>query len=74
MQLATSLNMDVDHRADPIEDPRMAELKKRVAAGYDVDAGLVAQEILRKAHLVKLARQQLASAPGHSQVRPARGQ
>ena len=73
MQLATSLNMDVDHRAKRIEDPRMADIKKRVAEGYQVDAGLVAQEMLRKARLLNLARQQLVNAPGHNHVRPARG-
>lgn len=51
----------------------MAELKKRVAAGYEVDAGLVAQEMLRKARLLRLARQQLVSAPGRNRVHPARG-
>ena len=73
MEVAASLNMDVDHRADRIEDPRMAEIKKRVAEGYEVDAELVAQEMVRKARLLKWARQQLVSAPGRSPVRPARG-
>jgi hypothetical protein len=73
MQLATTPNMDVVHKAERIEDPRMAEIKTRVAEGYEVDAELVAQEMLRKAQLVKLARQLLVSAPGHNHVRPARG-
>jgi hypothetical protein len=72
MRVATSRNMDVDHRTDPIEDSRMAEIKKRVAAGYEVDSDLVAREMLRKARLVRWARQELVSAPGHTPERPAR--
>jgi hypothetical protein len=51
----------------------MAELKKRVAEGYEVDADLVAREMLRKARLVRWARQELVSAPGRIPGRPARG-
>ena len=35
--------MDVDDRIDPIEDPTMADIKSRVAAGYEVDAEQVAR-------------------------------
>jgi hypothetical protein len=72
MQTATSPSMEVDDRTDRIEDPRMAEIKKRVAEGYEVDAELVAREILRKVRLVKWARQELVSAPGRTPARSAR--
>jgi hypothetical protein len=72
MQTATSPSMEVDDRTDGIEDPRMAEIKKRVAEGYEVDAELVAREILRKVRLVKWARQELVSAPGRTPARSAR--
>jgi hypothetical protein len=65
--------MDVHDRTDPIEDPTMADMKSRLAAGYEVDAEQVAREILRKLRLVKLARQELVSAPGRTPERPARG-
>jgi hypothetical protein len=73
MRVATRPKMDVDDLTDPIEDPTMAEMKNRIAAGYDVDAELVAQEILRKLRLVKWARQELVSAPGRTPARSARG-
>ena len=65
--------MDVDDRTDPIEDPTMAEIKSRVAAGYEVDAEQVEREIVRKLRLVKWARQELVSSPGRTPARPARG-
>ena len=73
MELATSADMDVDDRTDAIEDTRMADIKRRIAEGYEVDAEQVAREILRKARLVKWARQELVSAPGRIPARPARG-
>jgi hypothetical protein len=73
MQLATSPNMDVDDRIDPIEDPRMADIKRRIAEGYEVDSEQVAREILRKARMLKWARQELVSSPGRTPARPARG-
>ena len=73
MQLATSPNMDVDDRTDPIEDPRMADIKRRIAEGYEVDSEQVAREILRKARMLKWARQELVSSPGRTPERPARG-
>jgi hypothetical protein len=73
MALVTPGEMDVDDRTDPIEDPTMTEIKSRVAAGYEVDAEQVAREILRKLRLVKWARQELASAPGRTPARSARG-
>jgi hypothetical protein len=65
--------MDVDDRTDRIEDPRMADIKKRVAEGYQVDAEQVAREILRKVRLVKWARQELVSAPGRTPAPSERG-
>ena len=73
MQLATSPNMDVDDRTDPIEDPRMADIKRRIAEGYEVDSEQVAREILRKARMLKWAREELVSSPGRTPARPARG-
>jgi hypothetical protein len=72
MHAATSSETNVDHRTDPIEDP-MADLKRRIATGYEVDSELVAREILRKIRLVKWARQELATASGHTPGRSARG-
>ena len=51
----------------------MADIKSRVAAGYEVDAEQVAREILRKLRLVKWARQELVSSPGRTPARSARG-
>ena len=65
--------MDLDDLTDPIEDATMSEMKNRIAAGYQVDAELVAQEILRKLRLLKWARQELVSAPGRTPARSARG-
>ena len=74
MRVATRPKMDVDDLTDPIEmDPTMSEMKNRIAAGYQVDAELVAQEILRKLRLVKWARHELVSAPGRTPARSARG-
>jgi hypothetical protein len=57
---------------DPKEDLMVAEMKDRIAAGYEVDADLVAREILRKVRLVKWARRELVSAPGRTPMRSAR--
>ena len=73
MRVATRPKMDLDDLTDPIEDPTMSEMKNRIAAGYQVDAELVAQEILRKLRLLKWARQELVSAPGRTPARSARG-
>ena len=73
MRVATRRKMDVDDPTDPIEDPTMSKMKNRIAAGYEVDADLVAREILRKLRLVKWARQELVSAPGRTPARSARG-
>ena len=74
MALAVNIpEMNVDDQTDPIEDPTMAEMKSRVAAGYEVDAEQVAREILRKLRLVKWAQQELSSAPGRTPARSARG-
>jgi hypothetical protein len=70
---AKSPEMNVDDQTDPIEDPTMADIKSRVAAGYEVDAEQVAREILRKLRLVRWARQELVSAPGRTPARSARG-
>jgi len=72
MQAPASPKTNVDDRTDPIEDP-MADIKRRIAAGYEVDSELVAREILRKLRLVKWARQELASASGRTPARSARG-
>lgn len=59
---------------DVAEDSTMPDdMKTRFAAGYEVDAKLVAQEILRKLRLVKWARQELLSAPGRTPARSTRG-
>jgi hypothetical protein len=73
MQVATRPEMDVDDRIDRIEDPTMTEWKNRIAAGYEVDAERVAEEILRKLRLVKWARREVAGAPGRTPARSARG-
>ena len=74
MQLVTKItDMDVDDRTDRTEDRTMADIKSRIATGYQVDAELVAREIVRKLRLVKWARQELASSPGRTPARPARG-
>jgi hypothetical protein len=73
MQVAERRDMDVDDRTDRIEDPRMAELKDRIAAGYEVDAEQVAREIVRKLRLVKWARQELVSSAGRTPARSDRG-
>ena len=65
--------MDVNDRTDPIEDPTMTELQKRYSAGYEVDAEQVAREIVRKARLLRWARQELAPATGRTPGRPLRG-
>ena len=74
MQLTTKItDMEVDHRTHRNEDPRMADMKSRIAAGYQVDAELVAREIVRKLRLLRWARQELVSSPGRNPARPARG-
>jgi len=72
MEIATSPMLDADDH-DATEDSTMSDMKTRVAAGYEVDAELVAQEILRKLRLVKWARQELVSAPGRTPARSTRG-
>jgi hypothetical protein len=73
MDVATTPTLDVHDQPDRIEDPRMTEIKNRIAAGYEVDSEQVAREILRKLRLVKWARHELVSAPGRTPGRPARG-
>jgi hypothetical protein len=72
MEAATTPTVDV-HPPDRIEDPTMADLKNRIAAGYEVDSEQVAREIVRKLRLIKWARHELVSAPGRTPGRPARG-
>ena len=72
MRVATHPAMHPD-RTDPTNDSTMAELKTRIASGYEVDAELVAREILRKLTLVKWARAELVSAAGRAPGRPVRG-
>jgi hypothetical protein len=46
------------------KDPRLAEIKKKVAAkGYIVDPGLVAEAMLEKMRLVSRVRRQLIDDP-----------
>jgi len=44
----------------------MADLKPRIASGYQVDAEQVAEEILRKLWLVKSVRRELESETGRN--------
>lgn len=54
------------------QEDRMAELKSSIAQRhYSVDAGLVAEEILRKLRLVRSARRELERGPGRTPGRPA---
>ena len=65
--------MEIPDRPDAPKDARMAELKDRIAAGYEIDSELVAREMLRKIRLLKWARQELVSAAGHTPGRSHRG-
>ena len=51
----------------------MADLKSRFASGYEVDAKLVAGEIVRKARLLRWARQELVTSAGRTRGRSLRG-
>jgi hypothetical protein len=66
----TEMNVS-DHQMDSSEDPTMTEVKARMG-GYQVNADLVAQEIIRKLRLVKMARLELANAAGHTPGRSVR--
>ena len=59
--------LDANDQDDPLGDPKMADLKPRIASGYQVDAEKVAEAILHKLWLVKSARRELESEPGRSQ-------
>ena len=72
-EITTSPMIGVGGQDDATEDSTMSDIKTRFAGGYEVDAELVAQEILRKLRLVKWARQELVSAPGRTPGRSARG-
>ena len=73
MEALTTPVIGVGQPDDATEDATMSEIKTRFAGGYEVDAALVAQEILRKLRLVKWARQELVSEAGRTPGRPARG-
>lgn len=69
MPVATRRQMDVNDRS---ENPTMTDLRNRFASGYEVDARLVASEIVRKARLLRWARQELVTAAGRTPGRPLR--
>ena len=79
MTTATCPEMNVnDHRIDWSEDAAMTEFKSAVRADYEVNAELVAQEIIRKLRLVRWARRELLStpdlsSPGRTPGRSVRG-
>jgi hypothetical protein len=50
----------------------MTEVKSRIGGDYQVNADLVAQEIIRKLRLVKIARTELLGAPGRTPGRSVR--
>jgi hypothetical protein len=79
MPTATCPEMNVDdHRIDWIEDANMTEFKSALSVDYEVNAELVAQEIIRKLRLVKFARRELLGvpdpiSPGRTPGRSVRG-
>lgn len=71
-----TLQIPPDHQAlDPhMERPTMTQLKHRIAAsGYEVDAELVAEEIVRKLRLLRWARRELVTGSGRTPGRPVHG-
>jgi hypothetical protein len=62
-----------DPQIDWIEDQGMTELSSRISRDYEVNAELVAQEIIRKLRLVRWARRELVSGPGRTPGRSVRG-
>lgn len=62
-----------DPQIDWIEDQPMTEFKSRITPDYEVNAELVAQEIIRKLRLVRWARRELVTAPGRTPGRSVRG-
>lgn len=60
---------------DPSEDPKMSELKRRFEGeSYAPDAGLVAEEIIRKLRLMRWARRVLTDEPDRTRGPKLRGQ
>jgi hypothetical protein len=56
----------------PPSEDAVTQVRAKIAAhDYKVDAGLVAEEILRKIRLVKWARQELAPPTGRTPQPPA---
>lgn len=52
----------------------MTRLKTKIAKhDYEVEAELVAEEIIRKVRLIRLARRQLVSGPGRNPEPKLRG-
>ena len=67
MRVAPSTDaVDANDQNDPLGDHKMADLKPRIASGYQVDAEQVAEEILRKLWLVKSVRRELESETGRN--------
>jgi hypothetical protein len=66
MGTATKKEMNVNDRQIDSSDDPLADVKSRFGAGYEVNAGLVAEEIIRKLRLVKWARHELLSEPGRT--------
>lgn len=53
------------------EDSAVSQVKAKIAADdYKVDAGLVAEEILRRLRFVRWARRELAPPAGRTPQRP----
>ena len=58
----------------PDADPTLTKIKTQVAEhAYNVDSGLVAEEILRKLRMIKWARHELVSEPDRSREPKLRG-
>lgn len=58
----------------PHHDPTMTKLKTQVAEhAYNVDSGLVAEEILRKLRMIKWARHELVSEADRNRHPKLRG-
>jgi hypothetical protein len=73
MQVEKSPMTNVGDLKNAPEDGTMSEIRTRYAPGYEIDAELVAREILRKIRLIKWARQELVSEPSRTPGRSARG-
>ena len=67
----TPLVLERNPDTDAAEDGAVSQVKAKIAASdYEVDAGLVAEEIIRRLSLVRWARRELAPPAGRTPQRP----